>query len=264
MNTMEFADGGLRVWTEGPVGWLELSRPERLNAVGQAMWAELPAAVRQLESVGGVRVVVVRGAGERAFASGADIAEFDVVRRDAATNQAFTSLVTAATSAIADSPLPFIAMIRGFCIGGGVVIATACDMRVCSDDSRFGVPAAKLGLAYELDNFKRLHDLVGPGMAIEMLATARQLSAAEALSARLVNRIASAADLGPVVEEMAQLIVANAPLTVTAAKLSSATARNPELASEAQRAIDLCFESQDFKEGRLAFREKRPARFVGQ
>ncbi len=261
---MDFADGGLQTITDGAIGWLVLNRPDRLNAVNHAMWESLPAAVASLEADPQIRIVIVRGAGERAFASGADIAEFDVVRADAATNHAFTSLVTAATSSILNSPLPFVAMIRGFCIGGGVVIATACDMRVCAEDARFAVPAARLGLAYELDNFSRLQRQVGAGTAMEMLMTARQFDAQEALGSRLVERVVPVDQLESETRRLADLVIANAPLTISAAKHSSRAAFDPGQQAAAQDAIDRCFESADFGEGRVAFREKRAPRFQGR
>lgn len=261
---MEFADGRILTRTDGANGWLTLNQPERLNAVRLDMWQALPAAVAELESDPAVRMIIVHGAGNKAFASGADIAEFETTRHDSATNHVFTAAVSAATGALADSRLPVVAMIRGFCIGGGMVIASACDMRIASDNSRFGVPAGRLGLGYELDNFKRLFGLVGPGIAMEMLATARQFSATEALAAGFVNRAVSAEALEHDTLEMAAQIAANAPLSIAASKLASRAARDPSLDGDAQSAIDACFDSADYREGRAAFRDKRPPVFRGR
>jgi enoyl-CoA hydratase/carnithine racemase len=163
-----------------------------------------------------------------------------------------------------EAPKPVIAMINGFCIGGGVVIASACDIRICSEGSRFGVPAGKLGLGYELDNFQRLQSIVGKGVALEMLATARHFTAAEALRANFVSRVAPPASLEALAREIADQISATAPLTYAAAKLASRAATGPALRDKAQAAVDACFDSNDFKEGRAAFHAKRSPVFKGR
>lgn len=261
---MEFAGGRLVAAVEGPIGWLTFNQPERLNAVRLDMWQALPAAVAMLVDDPGVRAIVVRGAGDRAFISGADIAEFERVRDGADANHNFTSAVTAATASLAEAPKPVIAMINGFCVGGGIVISSACDIRLCTDGSRFGVPAGRLGLGYELDNLARLQAIVGKGIAMEMLATARHFTASEALQARFVNRIVPAQHLEATVREMVAMIAQTAPLTFVAAKLASRAASDPSFRIIAQQAIDACFNSEDFKEGRTAFREKRQPRFTGK
>lgn len=261
---MDFAEGRLITAQEGPIGWITFNQPERLNAVRRDMWDALPAAVASLTGAPGVRAIVVRGAGDKAFISGADIAEFEVQRRDAASNRPFTEAVTAATGSLAEAPVPVIAMINGFCIGGGMVIASACDIRICSEGSRFGVPAGKLGLGYELDNFARLQGLVGRGIAMEMLATARHLTAQEALRAGFVNRVVASAELESTIRDMAAMIATTAPLSIAAAKLASRAAINPALRDEAQQAIDTCFDSEDFQEGRAAFRDRRAPNFIGK
>lgn len=261
---MEFAGGRLVAAVEGPIGWLTFNQPERLNAVRLDMWQALPEAVGTLVGDAAVRAIVVRGAGGRAFISGADIAEFEQVRHSADANHIFTSAVTAATTSLAAAPKPVIAMINGFCVGGGVVISSACDIRICASGSKFGVPAARLGLAYELDNLARLQSIVGKGIAMEMLATARHFTAEEALQAGFVSRIVPAQHLEGIVREMAAMIANTAPLTFVAAKLASHAATDPSFRIMAQQAIDACFNSEDFKEGRAAFREKRQPRFTGK
>jgi enoyl-CoA hydratase/carnithine racemase len=261
---MGFAGGRLLTAIEGPIGWLTFNQPERLNAVRLDMWQALPEAVGTLVADPGVRAIVVRGAGDRAFISGADIAEFEQVRHSADANTTFTSAVTAATASLIEAPKPVIAMINGFCVGGGIVISSACDIRICSAGSRFGVPAARLGLAYELDNLARLQSIVGKGVTMEMLATARHFTAEEALQIGYVNRIVPAQHLEASVREMAAMIAQTAPLTFVAAKLASRAATDPQFRIMAQQAIDTCFNSEDFKEGRAAFREKRQPRFTGK
>ena len=261
---MEYASGRLIAAQEGPIGWITFNQPERLNAVRRDMWDGLPAAVASLTSNTQNREIVVKGAGDKAFISGADIAEFDVQRNNAASNKPFTAAVTAATASLVEAPLPVIAMINGFCIGGGMVIASACDIRICAEGSRFGVPAGKLGLGYELDNLARLQSIVGRGIAMEMLATARHFTAGEALSAGFINRVIAANQLEATVRDMVAMIATTAPLSFAAAKLASRAAADPSLEAEAQRAIDVCFDSEDFQEGRAAFSERRAPVFVGR
>jgi enoyl-CoA hydratase/carnithine racemase len=228
------------------------------------MWTGLAEVCGAIAARPEVRAVIIAGAGQKAFASGADISEFSEIRSNALQNRAFTDAVEAACNAIMTLPIPVIAAIEGYCIGGGVVIASACDMRICSDTSQFGVPAARLGLAYELDNYRRLFEIVGPAWSFELLATARRITAAEALGARFVTRIVEA---GRVVEEaraLAAMIADNAPLTVRAAKAASRFCRSVGGRDEAEQAIDRCFDSDDFVEGRAAFAERRPPVFVGR
>jgi enoyl-CoA hydratase/carnithine racemase len=260
----EFAEGRLTAGIEGPIGWLTFNQPERLNAVRLDMWQALPEAVGRLAGDPAVRAIVVRGAGDRAFISGADIAEFEEARNNSTANHIFTGAVSAATAALVEAPKPVIAMINGFCIGGGMVIASACDIRICASGSRFGVPAGRLGLGYELDNLARLQSIVGKGIAMEMLATARHFTAEEALRAGFVNRVVHAADLEMAVRDMAAMISKTAPLTIAAAKLASRAAIDPAFRIMAQQAVDACFDSEDFREGRAAFRDKRQPRFTGR
>ena len=260
---MEFAEGRLLAHQEDEIGWITFNQPERLNAVRRDMWDALPQAVALLLDAG-VRVIILKGAGDKAFISGADIAEFDVQRCDAATNHSFTASVTAATQSLLHAPVPTIAMIRGFCIGGGIVVSSACDIRICADDARFGVPAGRLGLGFELDNLIRLQSLVGRGVAMEMLATARHYTAIEAAGVGYVNRVVAVAELEGAVREMVTTMLATAPLTFAAAKLASRAALDTSLRPAAQAAIDRCFDSADFTEGRAAFHARRQPNFQGK
>ena len=263
-GVQQYAEGRILAEAEGAIGWLTFNQPERLNAVRRDMWDAIPAAVAALMADPAVRCIVLRGAGERAFISGADIAEFDVQRNDAASNRHFTAAVSAATASLLAAPLPVVAMIRGFCIGGGMVIASACDIRICTEGARFGVPAGRLGLGYELENLQRLQGIVGSGIALDMIATARQLTSAEAWRLGLVNHVVSEALLDTTIRTLADQIAATAPMTYAAAKLSSRAASDPALRPAAQAAIDACFDSQDFREGRAAFHERRDPVFRGR
>ena len=263
-GVQQYAEGRILTEAEGIIGWLTFNQPERLNAVRRDMWDAIPTAVAALVADPGVRCIVLRGAGERAFISGADIAEFEVQRNDAASNREFTGAVSAATAALLSAPLPVIAMIGGFCIGGGLVIASACDIRICTENSRFGVPAGRLGLGYELDNMKRLQGIVGSGIALDMIATARQLTSAEAWRLGLVNDVVSEALLDKTIRTLADQIAATAPMTYAAAKLASRAASDPSLRPAAQGAIDACFDSEDFREGRAAFHARRDPAFKGR
>jgi enoyl-CoA hydratase len=261
---MDFASGRLIARPDGPIGWLVFNQPDRLNAVRLDMWEALPQAVGSLLAEPAVRVIVARGAGERAFISGADIAEFDELRHDAASNHVFTAAVSRATASLVECPKPVVAMIQGFCIGGGMVIASACDIRIAAEGSKFGVPAGKLGLGYEQDNLARLQAIVGKGIAMEMLATARQFSVEEALHAGFVNRIVPVAELENTVRQMAEMISRNAPMSISAAKLASRAAGDASLKEKAQAAIDACFDSEDYKAGRAAFHAKGTPEFKGR
>lgn len=258
----QFADGRIQTGREGPIGWLTFNQPERLNAVRRDMWDALPAAVASLLDTG-ARAIVVRGAGDKSFISGADIAEFDVQRNDVATNRSFTASVTAATGSLLAAPVPVIAMIRGYCIGGGMVIASACDIRIAAENSRFGVPAGKLGLGYEVDNLARLQGIVGSAITLEMIATARQFTAQELFRAGFLNRIVALDSLEQSVRDLADEITTTAPMTYAAAKLASRAARDASLNEAAQAAVDACFDSNDFKEGRAAFHARRTPSFTG-
>ncbi len=263
-GVQQYAEGRILTEAEGIIGWLTFNQPERLNAVRRDMWDAIPTAMAALVADPGVRCIVLRGAGERAFISGADIAEFEVQRNDAVSNREFTGAVSAATAALLSAPLPVIAMIGGFCIGGGLVIASACDIRICTENSRFGVPAGRLGLGYELDNMQRLQGIVGSGIALDMIATARQLTSAEAWRLGLVNDVVSEALLDKTIRTLADQIAATAPMTYAAAKLASRAASDPSLRPAAQGAIDACFDSEDFREGRAAFHARRDPAFKGR
>ena len=252
---------------EGEIGWLIFNNPERRNAVSLDMWRAIPDVLAAFEADHEVRVVVFTGAGDKAFVSGADISQFEEQRRDSTAEARYSSASGTANVAMAGLSKPSIAMIRGYCIGGGLAVALNCDIRICETGSRFAIPAARLGLGYGFGGIKALIDLVGPSIAKEILFTARQFSAEEALRIGLINRVATPAELEGLVREYAAMIGQNAPLTVRAAKLAAREAlRDPDKRrlAEVEAAVAACFDSADFKEGRTAFMEKRAPRWMGR
>jgi enoyl-CoA hydratase len=252
---------------DGQIGWMIFNNPERRNAVSVDMWQAIPTVLEAFEADPEIRVVVFTGAGDKAFVSGADISQFADQRANREANDIYSSHSANANRAMVRLSKPSIAMIKGYCIGGGMAVALTCDMRVCSDDSRFAIPAARLGLGYGYDGLKALSDLVGPSFAKEILFTARQLDAAEALRIGLVNRVVPASGLEAAVSDYAAMIGRNAPLTVKAAKMAVREAmKDPERRQldDVSKAVDACFESADYAEGRKAFMEKRDPVFQGR
>ena len=251
---------------DGQIGWMIFNNPERRNAVSLDMWAAIPDVLSAFEADPEVRVVVFTGAGDKAFVSGADISQFEAERSDSTAEARYSGASAKANAAMAGLSKPTIAMIRGYCIGGGMAVALTCDLRICEEGSRFAIPAARLGLGYGFAGVRALIDLVGPAIAKEIFFTARQFSADEALRVGLVNRVTSPGELEPLVREYAAMIAANAPLTVRAAKMAAREAlRDPDKRriAEVEAAVAACFDSADFKEGRTAFMEKRKPVFRG-
>jgi enoyl-CoA hydratase len=251
---------------EGSVGYLTFNNPERHNAVSLDMWNAAEGILEDFKADKNIRVVVLTGAGGKAFVSGADISKFESERSNKEMIDRYNIAVDRANTAVYEFPKPTIAMIRGYCIGGGVGLALCCDMRICSDNSKFGVPAAKLGLGYGFKGIKKLVDVVGPSFAKEIFYTARQFIAAEALQMGLVNRAVPEGELEAYVKNYAETIGGNAPLTVDAVKYIVGQVVTPESERNLQKCADLvsqCFASSDYSEGRKAFMEKRKPAFTG-
>jgi enoyl-CoA hydratase len=248
------------------VGWMIFNNPERHNAISLEMWEAALEIMAVFSADPTVRVMVITGAGGKAFASGADISKFKDERQEAAALAHYQATTQKAYAAIQGMAIPTIAMVRGYCIGGGTAVAVCCDLRVCTENAKFGIPAAKLGLGYGLQRAQPLVDLVGPAFAKEMFFTGRQFDAREAERMGLVNRVVADDQLEASVEELARTIAENAPLTVRTAKLVVGEllkdARDRDVAAT-ERAVDACFKSNDYKEGQAAFAEKRKPRFTG-
>lgn len=252
---------------DGGIGWMIFNNPERRNAMSLAMREAMAEIFETYAADDDVRVLVLRGAGGKAFVSGADISEFKDKRNSADAEAVYGEAVARSRTAMTAFDKPIIAMIEGFCVGGGMATALECDIRIASDDSQFAIPAARLGLAYSFDNLKLLSAVVGPAYAKQILFTGSRLPAAKALSIGLVNEVVPRSALEDTVRAMAAEIVANAPLTIKAAKATIGEVYKDESKRDLARIEMLnkaCFDSRDFKEGREAFMEKRKPVFEGR
>jgi enoyl-CoA hydratase/carnithine racemase len=257
----------LVVRREPPLAWVTVNRPAAHNALNAAVWAGLAEALTGLAGDGEVRVIILRGAGERAFISGADISEFRALRADASAAVEYDRLSGRAWKAIGEVTQPVIAMVNGLCFGGGVAVALACDLRFAADHARFAVPATRLGLSYPMESIERLVQVVGPAHAADILLSARAVEAAEALQMGLINRIVPAGELEAVTREYALAMATGAPLTIAAHKRAIRESLRPPGERDVnglRDAMRRCFDSEDYQEGIAAFLEKRPARFRGR
>ena len=257
----------MRAHKDKHVGWITFNNPARHNAVSLEMWQGLADIANDFARDDDIRVVVVHGAGGKAFVSGADISEFAEQRDSAEATQRYDAVAQQGMQALKNLKKPTLAMIQGYCIGGGVAVALNCDIRIAADHSRFAVPAAKLGLGYEFDGVRKLVDVVGPSFAQEIFFTARQFSAPEALAMGLINRMVPQDELLAYVTQYAATIAANAPLTVASIKtIVGEIVKDPSLRNVAlcDQLVAQCFNSADFTEGRTAFMEKRKPVFTGR
>ena len=251
---------------EDGIGWLTFNQPEKRNAISLEMWEAVATAAERFAADPDVRVVVMNGAGGKAFASGADISEFAKVRDSAAAEANYSATSSLARKRLEALDKPLIAMIQGYCIGGGCATALVADIRITAEDGRFGIPAAKLGVAYAYHSLRRLVALVGPAVAKEIMFTGRQLDAQEALRVGLVNRVVPVEELEGVVTDLARGMARNAPLSIRASKEAiEQIAGDPARADEArfEAMYRACFDSADYAEGRAAFMAKRPPVFRG-
>jgi enoyl-CoA hydratase/carnithine racemase len=248
------------------VGHVVFNNPEKRNAVSLDMWQAVDGVLEDFAVDDDVRVVVLSGAGDKAFVSGADISKFEDERAGAEAVARYNATTARFYEKLNAFPKPTIAQITGSCVGGGVALAVCCDLRICGEGSRFGIPAAKLGLGYGFAGLQRLVNLIGPAFAKEMFFTARLFSAAEACDMGLVNRVVPDDQVEGYVADYARTITGNAPLTVGSVKaIVGEVLKDPEARDLARcdELVRACFASQDYVEGRQAFLEKRPPRFIG-
>lgn len=266
-STRQFASGKMLADTESGVGLITFNQPEKRNAMSVEMWQGLSDILDEFAADDAIRAVVLTGAGHKAFVSGADISQFDAQRADASAQLEYDRLTSAGRAKLANFPKPVIARIRGFCLGGGLAIAMQADLRIAAVDSEFGIPAARLGIAYGFDMVQKLVQLVGPAHARMMLYTGQRIDAAEAQRIGLVNRVVADEELSDAVLEIARTLADNAPLSLLAMKRGvSESLRAPQERDmpALEAAIAACFDSQDYREGRTAFREKRSPKFEGR
>jgi enoyl-CoA hydratase len=262
-----YADGKILQSVTDGVGVITFNNPAKRNAMSLDMWEGLGSALIELRDNDDVRVVIMVGAGNKAFVSGADISQFEKVRHNAAASEEYSKKSEAQRALLANYPKPIIACIRGFCLGGGMQVAMAADIRIASDNSQFGIPAAKLGIAYGYDGLRHLVSLVGPSWARLIMYTGMKIDSAEALRIGLVDRVSPDAELWDATMEIARTISGNAPLAIKAAKITIAqVVKDPDkrdMAAIKQVGTD-CMDSADFREGRQAFMEKRKPKFTGR
>lgn len=264
---MEYAGGKLLAEVSEGIGTITFNQPEKRNAMSVEMWTGMEQVLRSWENDDGVRAVVLTGAGDKAFMSGADISQFEKQRNSSSAMIEYNNATAAGRAALANFPKAVIARIQGYCLGGGVSVATQADFRIATTDAKFGVPAARLGNAYALDSVRSLAVLVGTSNARMILMAGQQIDAQEALRIGLVNQVVPAADLNAAVLKLAHAIAENAPLSVRAAKqalnmLSRGLKEGDQQALE--QAIKTCVDSEDYREGRTAFMEKRAPKFIGR
>ena len=262
-----FADGKIQQRITGGVGVITFNNPAKRNAMSLEMWEGLGQSLVELRDAPEVRVVIMVGAGDKAFVSGADISQFEKTRHNAEASEEYSRKSAAQRALLADYPKPTIACIRGFCLGGGMQVAMLADIRIASEYSQFGIPAAKLGIAYGYDGLKHLVSLVGPSWARLLMYTGMRIDSAEALRIGLVDRVVADIELWDETLEIARTISGNAPLAIQAAKITVAQVlKDPDKRDmDAIRDIGTaCMDSEDFREGRQAFMEKRKPQFKGR
>ena len=256
----------LRYHKDGALAWISAHNPARMNALTTAMWQALPGHVATAVADPEVRVVILRGSGEKAFSAGADISEFESARTGEKA-KTYDALNDAAFNALVTCPKPTIAMIHGFCLGGGLGLALCCDLRIGDDASQYAIPAAKLGIGYNARWVRPILAAVPPSRAKELLFTGRRFRSAEAEAMGLVTRLVTTDALLSTTQALAAEIADNAPLSVAAAKhVIDEIVRHPEAPDMAalDALVSACFASEDYAEGRSAFLQKRKANFKGK
>ncbi len=249
------------------IGWMIFNHPARHNALSLEMWQGIADILEAFAADEAVRVVIMRGAGGKAFVSGADISEFEAERSTSAQKERYDQVSGRANQAMATFAKPLIALIEGYCIGGGLATALAADLRFATPDSTFGIPAARLGLGYDYSSLAALAHMVGPSRARDILFSARFIPAPEAKEMGLINFIAQRDSIEEEAIGYARTVAANAPLTIRATKAALDAWQqddSPERLKHIEDLINACFDSADYEEGRRAFSEKRKPKFQGR
>ncbi len=264
----EHSESSLQVLREPPLAYLMINRPASRNAVNAEVWGRLAVEAKAFAQDEEVRVIIIGGAGDKAFISGADVAEFPALRKNAELTAEYDRLANTALQALMDAPQPVVAMIHGVCFGGGVLLALACDLRFASEDAKFAIPAGKLGLAYPFEmGVKRLVKIVGPAHAADILFSGRTFDAKEALAIGMLNRVLPGAELENFTREYALKMAESAPLSLAAHKIEIRQAifhESEKDLARAEEAVRCCLNSRDYQEGIAAFLEKRKPRFTGE
>ncbi len=251
----------------GPVTTLLISNPARMNAMSRDMWMQLAEGIRAADADPAVRVVVLRGEGEKSFVSGADISQFEKMRGSADAQAEYEKAVNDGYNAPVQCSKPVVAAIRGICIGGGLGLAAACDVRICSDDTIFRMPAGRMGLGYGPSGVRRFVAMIGAANTTDLFMSARKFGAAEAQRIGFVSQVHAPDRIDAAVAEYVQMVAENAPLTLAAAKFAIREALKDPADRDTERALNMvkaCFDSQDYREGRTAFMEKRLPQFQGR
>ena len=267
MSELDLQTDRMLAHAEDGIGWMIFNNPARHNALSLEMWQGIADIMEAYAADDQIRVVIMRGAGGKAFVSGADISEFDSNRSSATQQESYAQIAGKASHRLATFEKPIIGLIEGYCIGGGLATALSADIRFATPDSKFGIPAARLGIGYEYEGLAKLARVVGPSRARDILFSARFMDAEEAKAIGLINFIAERADIEAATLDYAKTIAGNAPLTVKAAKAALNTWERGARAKELEHVRELvghCFDSDDYKEGRRAFKEKRTPDFLGR
>ena len=252
---------------EGAIGWMTFNNPARRNAISVAMWEAVPVILDDFEQDDAIKVIVLKGAGDQAFISGADISEFEQQRASTEAVGRYEELAESAGKRLKECPKPVVAMIRGYCVGGGVGVALGCDIRIAGEGAKFAIPAARLGLGYRFSGIQTLVNVVGPSYAKEIFFTAKRYGSEEALRMGLVNKVVPDDQLEAAVRDYCDTIAENAPLTIRSVKeiVGELTKTSKDVDREfCERSMRRCFESEDYIEGRRAFMEKRKPVFRGR
>ena len=251
-------------YVEDKVGYIILDNPSRLNAISLSMWEKIGILLKEYENNNNIRCVVLKGKGKKAFSAGADISEFNDNRSQSDTVLKYDNVSKNSLKILQRFSKPTIALIDGYCIGGGLATALSCDIRLASKKSTFAIPAAKLGLAYDYLGIKKLRDIVGPSRAKYIFFTARQFTSDEAMQMGIIEQIFNDSDFEEHTLKVLNAISDNAPLTIASAKLAiDADPQDSKMIQRCREFEQVCFSSKDYEEGRLAFSEKRKPIFKG-